>query len=185
MSLTSSNMLALGAKAPRFDLFDTLSKQTKSYESLKGAEGTLVMFICNHCPYVLHMQDALVAVGNKYLDRGIGVVAISSNDIVAYPDDDPVKMEQFALHLGFKFPYLYDETQEVAQSYEAACTPDFYLFDHRDDLVYRGRFDPSRPGNDIEVTGTDLIAALELLNSGQPQSLIQLPSMGCNIKWKS
>ena len=178
-------MFPLGAKAPRFDLLDTLSKQTKSYESLKGVKGMLVMFICNHCPYVLHMQDALVAVGNKYLELGIGVVAISSNDVVAYPDDDPVKMEQFALHLGFKVPYLYDETQLVAQSYEAACTPDFYLFDHHDDLVYRGRFDPSRPGNDIKVTGTDLISALELLNAGQPQSLIQLPSMGCNIKWRS
>ena len=116
-------MLALGVKAPRFDLFDTLSKQTKSYESLKGAKGILVMFICNHCPYVLHMQDALVAVGNKYLELGIGVVAISSNDAVAYPDDDPVKMEQFALRLGFKFPYLYDETQEVAQSYEGRLYP--------------------------------------------------------------
>jgi len=178
-------MLPLGAKAPKFKLFDTLSKQTKSYEVLKGAKGMLIMFICNHCPYVLHMQDALVAVGNKYLELGIGVAAISSNDVVAYPDDDPVKMEQFAMNLGFKFPYLYDETQEVAKSYDAACTPDFYLFDHHDDLVYRGRFDASRPGNDTKVTGTDLISSLEHLNSGQSQSLIQLPSMGCNIKWRS
>ena len=124
-------MLPLGAKAPKFKLFDTLSKQTKSYEVLKGTKGMLIMFICNHCPYVLHMQDALVAVGNKYLELGIGVAAISSNDVVAYPDDDPVKMERFAMNLGFKFPYLYDETQEVAKSYDAACTPDFYLFDHQ------------------------------------------------------
>ena len=130
MSLTSSNMLPLGANAPKFDLIDTLSKQTKSYKSLKRPKGMLVMFICNHCPYVLHIQESLVAVGNKYLELGIGVVAISSNDIVAYPEDDPVKMEQFALNLGFKFPYLYDENQAVARSYEAACTPDFYLFDH-------------------------------------------------------
>ncbi|MAJ52404.1 MAG: thioredoxin family protein [Flammeovirgaceae bacterium] len=185
MSLTSSNMLSLGAKAPKFNLFDTLSKQTKSYGSLKGPKGMLVMFICNHCPYVLHIQDALVAVGNKYLELGIGVVAISSNDIVAYPDDDPIKMEYFALNLGFKFPYLYDEMQEVAKAYEAACTPDFYLFDRHDNLVYRGRFDASRPGNDIKVTGKDLISSLELLNLGRPQPLIQLPSMGCNIKWRS
>ena len=185
MSLTSSNMLPLGANAPKFDLIDTLSKQTKSYKSLKRPKGMLVMFICNHCPYVLHIQESLVAVGNKYLELGIGVVAISSNDIVAYPEDDPVKMEQFALNLGFKFPYLYDENQVVAKSYEAACTPDFYLFDHDDDLVYRGRFDASRPGNNIKVTGADLISALELLRMGQSPSLIQLPSMGCNIKWRS
>ena len=184
MSLTSSNMLPLGSKAPKFDLFDTLSKKTKSYESLKGTKGILVMFICNHCPYVLHIQDVLVAVCNKYLELGIGVVAISSNDVVAYPDDDPVKMEQFALNFGFKFPYLYDEVQDVAKAYDAACTPDFYLFDHHDDLVYRGRFDASRPGNDIKVTGTDLISSLELLNLGRPQSSTQLPSMGCNIKWR-
>ena len=178
-------MLPLGAKAPKFDLIDTLSKQTKSYQSLKGANGMLVMFICNHCPYVLHIQRSLVAVGNKYLELGIGVVAISSNDVIAYPEDDPVKMEQFALNFGFKFPYLYDETQVVAKSYEAACTPDFYLFDHLDNLVYRGRFDSSRPGNNIKVTGVDLISALELLLSGQSPSSIQLPSMGCNIKWRS
>ena len=185
MSLTSSNMLPLGANAPKFDLIDTLSKKTKSYKSLKRPKGMLVMFICNHCPYVLHIQESLVAVGNKYLELGIGVVAISSNDVVAYPEDDPVKMEQFALNLGFKFPYLYDENQVVAKSYEAACTPDFYLFDHDDDLVYRGRFDASRPGNNIKVTGADLISALELLRMGQSPSLIQLPSMGCNIKWRS
>ena len=185
MSLTSSNMLPLGAKAPKFDLIDTLSKQTKSYQSLKGANGMLVMFICNHCPYVLHIQESLVAVGNKYLEFGIGVAAISSNDVIAYPEDDPVKMEQFALNFGFKFPYLYDETQVVAKAYEAACTPDFYLFDHQDSLVYRGRFDSSRPGNNIKVTGVDLISALELLLSGQSPSSIQLPSMGCNIKWRS
>ena len=178
-------MLPLGAKAPKFHLIDTLSKQTKSYKSLKGANGTLVMFICNHCPYVLHIQESLVAVGNKYLDLGIGVVAISSNDVIAYPKDDPVEMEQFALNLGFKFPYLYDETQVVAKSYEAACTPDFYLFDRHDDLVYRGRFDASRPGNYIKVTGIDLISALELLLAGQSPSSVQLPSMGCNIKWRS
>lgn len=185
MSLTPSSMLPLGAKAPNFDLIDTLSKQTKSYKSLKGDNGMLVMFICNHCPYVLHIQESLVAVGNKYLELGIGVVAISSNDVIAYPEDDPIKMEQFALNFGFKFPYLYDETQGVAKSYEAACTPDFYLFDHHDDLVYRGRFDASRPGNNIKVTGVDLISALELLLTGQSQSSIQLPSMGCNIKWRS
>ncbi len=185
MALTQSNMLPLGTKAPDFRLPDTVSGKEMTFADVKGARGTVVMFICNHCPYVKHVNDELVRLANDYLPKGIGFVAISSNDVENYPDDSPDKMREQALALGYPFPYLYDETQEVARAYDAACTPDFYLFDADDRLVYRGRLDDSRPGSDVPVTGKDLRAALDALLAGKPIPEPQYPSMGCNIKWKA
>jgi thiol-disulfide isomerase/thioredoxin len=149
-----------------------------------GEKGTLVMFICKHCPYVIHVQDEIAAIAKDYKPKGIGFVAISSNDIENYPDDAPGFMKQQAEEVGFIFPYLYDESQEVARNYDAACTPDFYLFDSNHILVYRGRLDESRPGNNIEVTGKDLRMALDKVLKGEQVPEHQYPSMGCNIKWK-
>ena len=185
MALTESNMLPLGTKAPDFRLPDTVSGKELSFADVKGTHGTVVMFICNHCPYVKHVNEELVRLANDYLPKSIGFVAISSNDVENYPDDSPDKMRAQALALGYPFPYLYDETQDVARAYDAACTPDFYLFDADDRLVYRGRLDDSRPGSDVPVTGKDLRAALDALLAGQPIPEPQYPSMGCNIKWKT
>ena len=184
MSLTLSKMLPLNSMAPVFLLNDVTKGLQVSYDKVKGKKGTLVMFICNHCPYVIHLREKFVALAHQYLTLGVGVVAISSNDAVRYPQDDPEQMRSLAIDMGFRFPYLYDETQEVAKAYDAACTPDFYLFNAEKKLVYRGRLDDSRPGNGVPVTGSDLIFALENLIGNRSQSDIQLPSMGCNIKWR-
>ncbi|MGE3920373.1 MAG: thioredoxin family protein [Gammaproteobacteria bacterium] len=184
MALTPSNMLPLGTKAPDFTLFDTITHQTKSLDELKSDNGTLIMFICNHCPFVKHVQHELVQLANDYIPKGIAFIAISANDAINYPDDNPQNMEKVAKELGYPFPYLYDESQNVAKQYDAACTPDFYLFDKQLLCVYRGQLDDSRPGNDIPVTGSDLRAAIDNLLAGKPINSEQKPSMGCNIKWK-
>ncbi len=184
MALTPSNMLELGISAPSFELPDTVSGKIISLKEVQGEQGTLVMFICNHCPYVIHINDELVRLANDYAPKGIGMVAISSNDVVNYPQDGPEKMKAHAAAVGYPFPYLYDESQAVAKAYDAACTPDFYVFDKDNVLVYRGRLDESRPGNDAPLTGSDLRAALDTVLAGKTVSEKQYPSMGCNIKWK-
>ncbi len=183
MALTPSTMLPLGTRAPEFSLPDPEGK-TVSLSDFAGSKGLLVMFICNHCPYVKHVRDELARLGRDYQGRGVGIVAISSNDVTNYPDDSPEKMKQEKEQAGYTFPYLYDETQEVAKAYHAACTPDFYVFDASLRLVYRGQLDDSRPGNDEAVTGKDVRNALECVLTGATMSLKQKPSMGCNIKWK-
>lgn len=184
MSLTPTKPIPLGFKAPDFKLPDVVSGKKVTFSEVKGEKGTLVMFICNHCPYVKHVIDELVRIGNDYLPKGIGMAAISSNDVVHYPDDHPDKMKALAERLKFPFPYLYDETQETARAYDAACTPDFNLFDANGKCVYRGQLDGSRPGNDIPVNGKDLRHALDLVLDGRPVPEKQIPSTGCNIKWK-
>ena len=184
MALTASNMLPLGTKAPHFTLIDTKDGQQKSLTELKGNKGTLVCFICNHCPFVIHINDELVKLANDYASKGISTIAISSNDVVNYPQDGPELMKKHAKDNHYPFPYLYDETQEVAKSYEAACTPDFFLFDTNLKLVYAGQMDDSRPGNDKPVNGKDLRAAMDALIANEPIASNQKPSMGCNIKWK-
>ncbi len=184
MSLTASAMLPLGTPAPAFSLPDTVSGQTCSLEQLRGERGTLIMFICNHCPYVLHVNDELVALGSYLKAQGIGVVAISANDAETYPEDGPVRMKQHAQAQGYPFVYLYDQSQSVAKSYVATCTPDFFLFDAELQLVYRGRLDASTPGNGKPTDGADLRAAAADLLAGRDVRSEQLPSMGCNIKWR-
>lgn len=184
MAQTASNMVALGTTAPDFYLKDTNSNDWLCYKDTKGELGTLVIFMCNHCPYVLHVLEEILMIANDYRIQGIGIVAISSNDALTYPQDDPVQMAEFAFAHNFNFPYLYDETQEVAQKYQAACTPDFYLFDKRDRLVYRGQLDDSRPGNGIPLSGTDLRNAIDGVIYNRRISNDQKPSIGCNIKWK-
>lgn len=183
MAATPSTMLPLGTKAPIFSLPDTTGKQV-SLQTFSGAPALLVMFICNHCPFVKHLRSALAALGNDYLPQGVAIVAISSNDAEAYPADSLAKMIEERDSAGYTFPYLYDETQEVAKAYRAACTPDFFLFDKNQHLVYRGQFDDSRPGNGLPVTGQDLRAALDAVVAGKPASTEQRPSIGCNIKWR-
>lgn len=180
MARTPSNMLALGTQAPSFSLLDTNSGETVSLADLKSDSGTLIMFICNHCPFVKHIKDELISLGEEYQAKGIAVIAISSNDVENYPADSPELMAEE----GYPFPYLYDESQDVARAYEAACTPDFYLFDGSLELAYRGQLDGSRPDNGVPVTGADLRAALEALLAGKPVPADQQPSLGCNIKWK-
>ncbi len=184
MSVTPSNMLALGTTAPDFNLIDTTSGCLKQLKHLKGNKGTVIMFICNHCPFVVHVNEALVAIANTYTNKGIGFIAISSNDAIAYPQDAPDKMKAHALTEGYPFPYLYDASQEVAKAYNAACTPDLYVFNGNLKLVYRGQLDDSRPENGIPVTGKDLKHALDCLLEGKENATIQKPSIGCNIKWK-
>ena len=176
-------MLALGTKAPDFRLPAPDGKLHSSHD-FDGAPVLLVAFICNHCPYVQHIQSSFTAFAAKYQQRGVAIVAINSNDSQTHPDDRPAMMAETAMLAGYTFPYLYDETQEVARAYQAACTPDFFLFDHDRRLVYRGQYDDSRPGNDRPVTGADLSAALDALLAGLPAPADQKPSMGCNIKWK-
>ena len=183
MVRTPSTMLPLGTAAPDFSL-PNLDGRLMSLGDVAGEKGMVVMFNCNHCPFVKHVADQLAVLGRDYLPRGIGVVAISSNDVSTHPADSPEQMVHEAEERGYLFPYLYDETQEVAQAYHAACTPDFYLFDAGRALVYRGQLDPSRPGSDVPVTGSDLRAAIEALLAGQPPVAEQIPSLGCNIKWK-
>ena len=184
MAETKSNMLPLGTKAPDFKLPDTRSGKTASLQELKSDKGTVVMFLCNHCPYVIHIQKKLVDVAKHYQTKGISFIAISSNDAVTHPADGPKEMRHEAEAHGYTFPYLYDESQQVAKAYDAACTPDFFLFDGDMMLVYRGQLDGSRPGNGLPVTGEDLRAALDAVLSGKPVSSDQKPSAGCNIKWK-
>lgn len=184
MALTESNMLPLGTKAPDFELPDTVSGKYISLSDDRGENGTVVMFICNHCPYVIHVNPELVRIANDYREKGISFIAISSNDVENYPQDGPEKMKENAAAEGYPFPYLYDETQEVAKAYDAACTPDIYVFDKELNLYYRGRLDGSRPKNDIPLTGKDLRAALDSLLNGEPIPERQIPSAGCNIKWK-
>ena len=184
MAQTPSTMLPLGTPAPDFSLPDPVSGQRIGLQALRGALGTVVMFICNHCPHVKHVNAELVRVAAAYTPRGFGFVAISSNDAVLYPQDGPQAMREQALAQRYPFPYLYDETQQVARAYQAACTPDFYLFDAALTLTYRGRLDGSTPGNGVAVSGADLRAALEAVAAGRLPSADQRPSLGCNIKWK-
>lgn len=184
MALTESNMLSLGTQAPDFSLPDTVSGKTLSLNDVAGEQGTVVMFLCNHCPYVIHTNPEIVRVAGDYQSKGIGFVGISANDVENYPQDGPEKMKEQAERVGYTFPYLYDETQEVARAYDAACTPDFYVFDADRKLVYRGRLDKSRPQNDEPQDGADLRAALDALLAGKLLPEKQYPSAGCNIKWK-
>lgn len=183
MVRTPSTMLPLGTAAPDFSL-PNIDGRLMSLADVAGEKGTVVMFICNHCPFVKHVADQLAMLGRDCLPRGIGIVAISSNDVSSHPADSPEQMVHEAEERGYLFPYLYDETQEVAKAYHAACTPDFYLFDADRALVYRGQLDPSRPGSDVPVTGQDLRAAIDALLAGRPPIDEQIPSLGCNIKWK-
>jgi peroxiredoxin len=183
MARIPSNMLSLGTTAPDFNLKDTTNDCHKRLNQLKGSKGTVIMFICNHCPFVVHVNETLVAIANTYTNKGIGFIAISSNDAIAYPQDAPDKMKAHALNEGYPFPYLYDVSQEVAKAYNAACTPDLYVFNGDLKLVYRGQLDNSRPGNGIPVTGNDLRNALDCLLEGKTNNTIQKPSIGCNIKW--
>jgi peroxiredoxin len=183
MVRTPSTMLPLGTVAPDFDL-PNVDGRMVDYAAAAGPQGTVVMFICNHCPFVKHVADELARLGREFMPRGVGFVAISSNDVASHPADSPEQMVREAEDRGYPFPYLYDETQEVAKAYHAACTPDFYVFDAGRKLVYRGQLDPSRPGSDVPVTGSDLRGAVDALLAGRPPLADQIPSLGCNIKWK-
>jgi len=184
MAATESTMLGLGTPAPDFGLPDAVSGRTIRLSDFAPKQALLVMFLCPHCPYVKHIQQGLAALLAEYRNQPLGVMAISSNDVAQFPEDAPDGLRQSAVDLGFDFPYCYDESQEVAKAYQAACTPDFFLFDRDRHLVYRGQFDSSRPKNDVPVTGSDLRAALDAVLSGHPVSTEQRPSIGCNIKWK-
>ena len=179
-----SNMLALGTSAPDFTLPDTISGRMHSLYDLKSEKATLVVFICNHCPYVKHINRGLVKLADDYAEMGVSFIAISSNDVVNYPQDAPEKMKEVAVQEAYNFPYLYDESQDVAKAYMAACTPDFFLFDGGLKLVYRGQMDDSRPSNGKPVTGKDLRVAINLVLEGKPVPELQIPSIGCGIKWK-
>jgi len=183
MALTESTMLELGTTAPDFALPDVVSGETVRRDDFRGQKGLLVMFICTHCPYVKHIEKGLAQLGADYAGK-LPIVAISSNDAENYPDDSPAGLKRQAQTMGFKFPYLYDESQEIARAYKAACTPDIYLFDAELKLVYRGQFDGSRPGNGVPVTGKDLRVALDEMLRGEKPSAQQMASIGCNIKWK-
>lgn len=185
MILTASTMLPLGVTAPEFNLLDTVSEKFMNLHDLVGNNGTLITFSCNHCPFVVHINPVLSKLAKEYQQKGIGFIAISSNDVKSYPQDAPHLMKTKAIAEDYAVPYLYDETQEVARSYHAACTPDFYLFDIGLKLVYRGQLDNSRPGNGIPVTGSDLRKAMDELLEGKAITIPQKPSMGCNIKWKA
>lgn len=184
MALAESNMMALGTKAPSFSLLDTVSGEVVDLESLASDKATVIMFICNHCPYVKHVQSGLVQLANDYQVNGVQFIAISANDADDYPADAPERMTETAQALGYPFPYLYDESQAVAKAYDAACTPDFFIFDSTLACVYRGRLDASTPGSDVPVTGEDIRAALDALLAGEAVNPNQMPSMGCSIKWK-
>ena len=176
-------MLPLGTIAPDFTLYDTVSDQLLSLKALASDKATVILFICNHCPFVKHVNQGIIDLANDYLKRGIKFIAISANDPETYPEDAPEKMKETAQKLGYPFPYLFDKTQAVAKAYHAACTPDFYIFDSNLACVYRGQLDDSRPGNNIPVTGKDIREALDALLENRSVSQNQKPSMGCNIKW--
>jgi thiol-disulfide isomerase/thioredoxin len=184
MAYTESNMLPLGTVAPDFELPDTVSGKMMDIDAVRGAKATVVMFLCNHCPYVKYLNAAIVAIANEYEPVGVSFVGISSNDVENYPQDAPDLMQQLAVEEGYSFPYLYDASQGVARAYDAACTPDFYVFDENLLLQYRGRFDGARPKNDLPITGADLRAALDAILKGAKVAEKQYPSGGCNIKWK-
>jgi peroxiredoxin len=177
-------MLELGTKAPDFHLPDVVSGQTISLATFSGKQALLIMFICRHCPFVQHVKAELASLGKDYAEKNVGIVAVSANDVENYPDDAPEQLKAMAKELGFVFPFCYDESQETAKTYTAACTPDFFLFDTDRRLVYRGQLDDSRPRNDQPVNGSDLRAALDAVLAGQPVNPNQKPSIGCNIKWK-
>jgi peroxiredoxin len=183
MVRTESTMLPLGTPAPDFSLEDVVSGKPLSLETFKGKKGLLVMVICQHCPFVIHVEAELGRIGQDYVPQGVGILAISANSIESHPQDDPDNMREQVKRANFNFPYAFDVTQEVAKSYTAACTPDFFLFDRDFKLAYRGQLDDSRPGNDKPVTGADLRAALDQIVAGQPVPEDQWPSIGCNIKW--
>ncbi|TSA38119.1 MAG: thioredoxin family protein [Porphyromonadaceae bacterium] len=183
MSLTTSNPFPLGSKAPDFMLPDTVSGKILSLTGLKSDKATVIMFICNHCPYVKHVNKELVAMANKYIKKGVSFIGINSNDARRYPDDSPEQMTVVARKNNYPFPYLFDKTQEVAQAFDAACTPEFYVFNKDMSLVYHGQMDDSRPSNNIPVTGEDLAMALDLTLAGKPIQGIQKPGIGCGIKW--
>jgi len=184
MPAIPSNMLPLGTEAPDFVLMNAITDKICSLQDLKGDRGTVVMFICNHCPFVKHVNEELVRIANDYRVSGFGFIAIMSNDVDAYPDDNPDQMEKMARKYHYPFPYLFDQTQEVAKAYQAACTPDFYLFDTDLKLIYRGQLDDSRPGNGIPVNGRDLREALDAVLNNRKVTDFQKPSIGCSIKWK-
>ena len=177
-------MIPLGSEAPDFRLPDVVSGDELSLGDLKSDVATVLMFICNHCPYVKHLQDGLVEVADEYIPKGVSFIAINSNDVQNYPDDSPERMKEVAEEKGYQFPYLFDETQEVARAYDAACTPDFFVYDRDLRCVYRGQFDDSRPGNGKPVTGKDMRMALDSIVAGEAIKWEQIPSIGCNIKWK-
>jgi peroxiredoxin len=184
MARTPSSMIALGSNAAEFQLPDVVTGKAVSRKEVTGPKGLLVMFICRHCPFVKHVQDELAKIGRDYQRSGVGIVAISANDESGFPEDRPEKLAEMSRELGFTFPYLFDETQDVARAYDAQCTPDFFLYDGQAKLVYRGQLDDSRPGSGIPVTGKDLRAALDALIAGRPIASEQRPSIGCNIKWR-
>jgi peroxiredoxin len=184
MARTESTMLALATPAPDFHLPDVTSGKTVSLEDFRHKKALLVMFICRHCPFVKHVQHELARLGKDYGAQSLGIVAISSNDADAYPDDAPASLREMAAELGFTFPLCYDESQQVARAYSAACTPDFFLFDDKRRLAYRGQLDDSRPANGKPVTGRDLRAAIDALLNGRPVDPNQKPGIGCNIKWR-
>jgi peroxiredoxin len=185
MTLKASTMLPLGTPLPHFELPEVRTHHLISPESFTGKPAILVMFICRHCPYVVHVQEDLPKLGREYQGKHVGIVAISSNDVKQYPQDSPARLKEMAEELQFPFPYCYDETQKVAKAFTAACTPDFFLFNKERKLVYRGQFDDSRPGNGKPVTGRDLRMALDAVLDGKPIPVVQQPSAGCNIKWKA
>lgn len=180
----ASVMLPLGTTASPFALHDVVSGQIYSLDSFAGKTALLIMFICRHCPYVAHVERGIATIGQDYADSRLGILAISSNDPTEYPDDAPPKLKEMALRLEFTFPFCFDDTQEVAKAYRAGCTPDFYLFDRNQRLIYRGQLDDSRPGNNKPVTGRDLRDAIEAVLAGKPVNNVQKPSIGCSIKWK-
>ena len=183
MALIESYMLPLGTQSPSFSLPNVINNQIKELEIIRGKNGTLIIFMCNHCPYVIHLLEGIIKTAIDFSKKGIATVAISSNSIETHPQDGPKEMKKLALLKKFSFPYLYDESQEVAKNFQAACTPDFFLFDNQLKLYYRGRYDDSRPGNNIPVNGNDLHQASESMLQKVSQSGIQLPSLGCSIKW--
>ena len=184
MSLTPSSMLDLGTKIPYFNLVNTIDNSFHDINSIEGEKGTLIVFICNHCPYVIHIIDKMIEISKDYNKKEIKSVFISSNNIETHPQDGPIEMKKYAAEKNLSIPYLYDESQETALKFKAACTPDFYLFDSNQKLVYRGRFDDARPGNEKPITGSELRNALENLLNDKPPLENQMPSLGCNIKWK-
>jgi peroxiredoxin len=180
----ASTMLPLGTQAPDFSLADVVSGRTVTLHDFDDAKALLVMFICRHCPYVAHVRPGIAALAREHVGSELGIVAISANDPATYPEDAPEGLAAEAVEAGYTFPYLFDETQGVAKAYTAACTPDFFLFDHDRQLVYRGQFDPSRPANDVPVTGADLRAAIDAVLAGRAVLQEQRPSVGCSIKWR-